>query len=97
MKKLILTLITYCFVFPAYATGPYDGIWQSPDHDLYMTIHEKDGVLILVALSQSGQTYLWNASSGVRTDNKAELKTVVGNIEAVVDLTMTSDTTFVLE
>ncbi|MCK5354417.1 MAG: hypothetical protein KAJ63_04815 [Methyloprofundus sp.] len=90
MKKILFgALILICSTVQA--EGVYDGIWQSEGIG-YFSVHEKQGTIIVARLSGEGQ--LWEAYSGTISGNTSTIKTLVSDVEAVLNVTWTSETTF---
>ncbi len=93
---VILFLIASCV---ANAAGPYDGIWSLDEASElgYFVASENNGKIIIAGLSSpdSDGVREWGAVWGDRVNNKVRLTRLIDdNIDLVIDVTFTSDTTF---
>ncbi|SEQ22493.1 hypothetical protein SAMN05421510_102925 [Nitrosomonas ureae] len=79
----------------AYASGPYDGIWETSPYG-YAIISERDGILIAVNIYHEAYGGDWEAFQGERIGNSTRASALVAKGNLILDLTMTSDTTFTL-
>ena len=90
MKKILfVVLILICSTVQA--EGVYDGIWQSEGIG-YFSVHEKEGTIIAIRLEDN--TVGWEAFSGELSGNTTRIKTLIGDIQAVLNVTFTPETTF---
>lgn len=74
MKKFIAAML-FTVSTNSFAAGPYDGIWSIDPYG-YVTISEKDGVMIAVINWTDTYSGYWMAYSGTRVDNKVELRSL---------------------
>ena len=97
MKKFIAAML-FTVSANSFAAGPYDGIWLIDPYG-YVTISEKDGVMIAVINFNDTYSGYWMAFSGARVDNKVELQLLnvpdnYTGVDMTLNATITSDTTF---
>lgn len=91
MKKFLVAIL---FLVPnqSFAAGPYDGIWAIFPYG-YLTISERDNILIVVTLVTDDEDGRWAAYQGPRNGNTARLQTIYGNAQVIIDTNFDSDTT----
>jgi len=89
MKKYILAMLLLNSSL-VMADGPYDGIWSSQAG--YFALHENAGTIIAVRLLSDQST--WEAFIAPRDGNSFTLESLISDVSIVIDITMTSDTTF---
>lgn len=94
LKKLLLTLVLLGSSY-TYGAGPYDGIWETTPYG-YTIISERDGILIAVNIYNEEYGGDWEAFQGQRIGNSTRASALVAKGNLILDLTMTSDTTFTL-
>lgn len=92
LKKLIFAILCLFSSSVIAGNGPYDGIWHA-DFVGFFSVHERSGTIIVARLSEGGG--LWEAYIGQRNGAAFRLETIQSPVaHAVIDVTMTSDTTF---
>lgn len=79
------------FAGASHAAGPYDGIWHSEDYG-YLTVHENNGDVVIAQLDTD--TEGWSALTGQRSENMLHVETAIGRVKSVIDVVITSETTF---
>lgn len=92
MRKLILAFTLLLSPAPAFASGPYDGIWYFHPY-AYSIVTEKDGTLVVVTVYTEDYGGFWTASQGKRTNNTGRLTQIVGPGSTVVDIKAINETT----
>ncbi|PTQ86897.1 hypothetical protein [Nitrosomonas ureae] len=91
MKRYLLAIALLGSSY-SYAAGPYDGIWAMFPYG-YLTISERDNILIVVTLVTDEEDGKWSAYQGGRNGNFARLQTIYGNAQVIVDTSFDSLTT----
>lgn len=90
MNKIVIIALL-AISMPAMSAGKYDGIWDSKELG-YISLHENNGQIIVVRLEKD--LGFWEASSGTLIGNTVRLNTIVSDVTSVIDVTLTSDTTY---
>lgn len=91
IKNLIFAIM-FLISSPTFASGLYDGIWALFPYG-YITLTERENVLIAVVLATDDDDGGWEAYQGPRNGNTARLNTIFGNAQVTVDVNFESDTT----
>ncbi len=89
--KIAIAAVMFFISLPAISAGPYDGIWNAQNLG-YISVHENNGQIIIIRL-QKDLGY-WEALMGPRNGNTIRLESIVSSVNVVLNVTMTSDTTF---
>lgn len=100
MRKIFLVVIFLLVSMSSHATGPYDGIYTLNINGSflnYMSVHENeiDNNIIAISLDQADGLE-WEAFSGLRTGNRATLKTIIGSGEIELEVIFNDDNTAVI-
>ncbi len=90
MKKLLFAIVFLLFPITSFAAGPFDGIYSISipgDPEIsYVSVHENNGNMIAILIEPDPNDATWEALSGVRTNNNAQLKSVLGTV--VLDISL---------
>ena len=97
MKKLLFSIVFLFFPIISYAAGPFDGIYSisipgEPEVS-YMSVHENNGNMIAIFIEPDPNDATWEALSGVRVNNSAQLKSVLGTVILDISLVFNDDQT----
>ena len=95
MKKMIIGLVLLLSTSTSViAAGPFDGIYALSFNGIeagFASIHEKNGVMVAIALEASPFDSTWEAMLGPRNGNSARLSSVFGTVSLEIDVTFNDD------
>ena len=89
MKKLLFAVLL-TLSFNTFAEN-YTGIWQAGGLG-YVSWHEKGDMVFFIWLNPYDQE--WDVYSAIREGNKATAKTYMSSVDAEIEITFLSDTSF---
>lgn len=96
MKKLLLSAILLLLPVTSFASGPYDGVYSMNLNGFiinYMSIHENENNMVAIIIESDSNDATWEALNGIRTNNTAELRSILGTVDLDVSVTFNNDGT----
>ena len=93
MKQIVLFLSIAFFPVFVFASGPYDGIWQTSETE-YSTVNQDEDTIIVVSLDLADGDF--EVSSGELVGNEVTIVSVYGSAEVTARIVFNSLTTAVV-
>ncbi len=96
MKKLLLSATLFLLPITSFASGPYDGIYSMNLNGFiinYMSIHENENNMVAIIIESDPNDATWEALNGIRTNNTAGLRSILGTVDLDVSVTFNNNGT----